>query len=171
MNAQTEIRADAPPKLRGVHHTAFRCRDAEETRAFYETVLGLPMKAALASDDGMFLHLFFEFGDGTYLAFFDRPKGVGEDHFAMKDPFDLHYAMEVGTKAELLGFQARLNAAGRPCFGPLNHHFCHSIYFTDPNGLQLEITWRDPDHDAVMAAEEAAARRQLAEWTAAKAAG
>jgi catechol 2,3-dioxygenase-like lactoylglutathione lyase family enzyme len=37
----------AAPGIRGVHHSAFRCRDAEETRRFYEDVLGLPLKAAL----------------------------------------------------------------------------------------------------------------------------
>lgn len=27
--------------LKGIHHSAYRCRDAEETRGFYEDVLGL----------------------------------------------------------------------------------------------------------------------------------
>ncbi len=28
--------------IRRLHHFAWRCRDAEETRAFYEDLLGLP---------------------------------------------------------------------------------------------------------------------------------
>ena len=36
------------PRISGMHHTAWRCRDAAETRWFYETVCGLEMEAALA---------------------------------------------------------------------------------------------------------------------------
>ena len=28
--------------IKGLHHAAYRCRDAEETRKFYEEFLGLP---------------------------------------------------------------------------------------------------------------------------------
>ena len=39
-----------PPRITGIHHSAYRCRDAAETRAFYEGVLGLEVAAALAFD-------------------------------------------------------------------------------------------------------------------------
>ena len=29
--------------IQGLHHTAYRCADAEQTRAFYEDFLGLPL--------------------------------------------------------------------------------------------------------------------------------
>ena len=29
--------------IKGLHHNAYRCRDAEETRKFYEDFLGLPL--------------------------------------------------------------------------------------------------------------------------------
>ena len=29
--------------IRGLHHSAYRCRDSEETRRFYEDFLGLPL--------------------------------------------------------------------------------------------------------------------------------
>ncbi|MEE3105376.1 MAG: VOC family protein, partial [Pseudomonadota bacterium] len=32
--------------IQGLHHNACRCRDAEETRAFYEDFLGLPLTHA-----------------------------------------------------------------------------------------------------------------------------
>lgn len=43
--------AKTVPAIRGVHHTAFRCRDAAETQRFYEGVLGLPLAAALSFDE------------------------------------------------------------------------------------------------------------------------
>ena len=29
--------------IKGLHHNAYRCRDSEETRRFYEDFLGLPL--------------------------------------------------------------------------------------------------------------------------------
>lgn len=178
MNAHAPIKLAIDLKLSGIHHSAFRCRDAEETRAFYEDVLGFPLAAALViepggkatSRDQAFMHLFFELNDGNYIAFFDVPKGASEDRFAIKDGLDLHFAMEASSMEQLKGWQDRLNAAGVPCAGPIDHHFCHSIYFADPNGLALEITCRDAAHDAVMADEAAGAHQQIADWTARKAA-
>ncbi len=168
--AETAL-GDKPPRLMGIHHTAFRCRDAEETRAFYEDIMGLPVKAALAIEttpaSGQakpFVHLFFELGDGTYMAFFDQPTTATEEKFKVKDPFDLHYAFEAESHAEMMRFHARLNAAGVPCYGPIHHEFVQSIYFTDPNGLQLEITSREPGHDAYMEHEAGKARDVIAAW-------
>jgi catechol-2,3-dioxygenase len=53
-----------------------------------------------------------------------------------------------------------------PCFGPIDHHFVHSIYFYDPNGLNLEITCRDASHDQVMETEASNAKAVIAAWTA-----
>ena len=164
---------EAAPKIRGVHHSAFRCRDAEETRKFYEEVLGLPLKATVVADElpGSgeklpYMHLFFEMGDGNYIAFFDIPDGVKDDMFGAKWGMELHFAMEAATMDELMAFKARLESCGVPCFGPIDHHFCHSIYFWDPNGLALEITTRDAEHDGIMTEEAERAHEVVAEWTA-----
>jgi catechol 2,3-dioxygenase-like lactoylglutathione lyase family enzyme len=161
------------PALKGVHHSAFRCRDAEETRAFYEDILGLPLKAAFVFEEEPgsgrplpYMHLFFGLGDGNHVAFFDVPGNAKPEKFRMKWGMDLHFAMEVATREEMLAFKARLDAAGVACFGPIDHHFVHSIYFYDPNGINVEITVRDANHDAIMAAEAASAHAVMAEWTA-----
>jgi catechol 2,3-dioxygenase-like lactoylglutathione lyase family enzyme len=162
-----------PPRIRGVHHTAFRCRDAEQTRAFYEDVLGMSLKASLTFEEEPgtgrplpYMHLFFQMADGNYVAFFDVPKGATPEKFEMRWGMDLHFAMEVADMAELMAFKARLDAVGIPCFGPIDHHFVHSIYFYDPNGVNVEITCRDAHHDTIMAEESAKARELMAEWSA-----
>ena len=33
--------------IKGLHHNAYRCRDSEETRRFYEDFLGLPLAGSL----------------------------------------------------------------------------------------------------------------------------
>ena len=72
--------------INNVHHVAFRCRDAEQTRWFYEEVLGLKLAAALAFDhlsgtekEMEYMHIFFEMNDGNYIAFFDDPHNAPSD--------------------------------------------------------------------------------------------
>jgi catechol 2,3-dioxygenase-like lactoylglutathione lyase family enzyme len=167
-----DVGPSAPP-LSGVHHAAYRCRDAEETRAFYQDLLGLPLRAALVFEEEPgtgrkrpYMHLFFELGDGRFIAFFDVPDSAKPEHFAMKHGMDVHIALEAASMAEVLQFKERLTARGVPCFGPIDHHFVHSLYFYDPNGLNVEITCRDPSHDAVMLEEGAKAQDMIAAWSA-----
>jgi catechol 2,3-dioxygenase-like lactoylglutathione lyase family enzyme len=55
--------------IKGLHHNAYRCRDSEETRAFYEDFLGLRMVSAFEINEGRALNTFFEMDDGSCLAF------------------------------------------------------------------------------------------------------
>src|SRR6201995_5096540 len=59
--------------IKGLHHNAYRCRDSEETRGFYEDFLGLRFVSAFEIDGGRGLHSFFEMEDGSCLAFFQAP--------------------------------------------------------------------------------------------------
>jgi len=163
----------AAPAIKGMHHIAYRCRDAEETRKFYVDLLGLKPAAALAFDkdpagkDRPYMHLFFEMGNGSYIAFFDEPSSASDEVFRIKDGIDdYHFAFEVETKDELDAFIARLGEAKVPVFGPIDHGFCHSIYFFDPNGLACEITRRDARHDTIMAEEAGGSAQAMAAWTA-----
>ena len=40
----------APVPIQQLHHSAYRARDAEETRHFYEDILGLPLYHIIQSD-------------------------------------------------------------------------------------------------------------------------
>ena len=159
--------------LKGIHHSAFRCRDAEETRHFYEDVLGLPLAAALAFDEEPgsgrphpYVHIFFRLPDGNFIAFFDAPDSASAEHFRPAHGFDRHVAFEAGSPEALLAWKARLDEKGVPVFGPIDHGFVRSIYMWDPNGLQVEITARVAEHDAILAHEETHARGVLSDWTA-----
>ena len=166
--------SDAPAlkPLKHIHHMAFRCRDAEQTRWFYEDVLGLPLIMALDFDEEPgsgrkvdYMHLFFQMADGNFIAFFDAPDDVDEMMFRPKHSFDVHLAFEVDTLEELKAWRRRINKAGRPCFGPIDHEFIHSIYMYDPNGLQVEITIKDQNYDSIVAKDQARARDVLKVWT------
>lgn len=160
------------PRITGVHHTAWRCRDAAETRWFYETVCGLEMEAALAFKEApgsglplRYMHLFFKMGDGNFVAFFDVPDSAKEDYFKQRSGFNMHFAMEVATMDELQAFKKRWQDHGLEVYGPLDHHFVHSIYTYDPNGIQVEITCKTPIYAAYMADERAHSEDQLAKWS------
>ena len=174
MSVQTAEKSEVSLKaLKHIHHMAFRCRDAEQTRWFYEDVLGMPLSMAMVFDEEPgsgrkvdYMHLFFQMGDGNFIAFFDAPDDVDESLFRPRHGFDLHMAFEVDSLEELKAWRRRINKAGRPCFGPIDHEFIHSIYFYDPNGIQLEITIKDDDYAAICAADQAQAHDVLKTWTA-----
>jgi catechol 2,3-dioxygenase-like lactoylglutathione lyase family enzyme len=157
--------------LHHVHHTAFRCRDAEQTRWFYEDILGLPLAAALMlgrseadGENAEYMHLFFEMGDGNHIAFFDEPGHARPRDFDKKHGFDLHLAFEVPDETTLAAWRKRLDAAHVP-FSTIDHGFLNSVYFYDPNGIRLEITCKSPTFDSEMAAERSEAREKIADWT------
>jgi catechol 2,3-dioxygenase-like lactoylglutathione lyase family enzyme len=166
-----------PLLIKGLHHFAWRCRDAEETRRFYEDVLGLPLvhvvKEQIVPSTGElcpFVHLFFEFADGSHIAFFDLGDGGRTAADPQTPAWVNHFAMEVGSEADLLRFSERLTAQGIKVVGPTDHHFIRSIYFHDPNGIRLELTARLPV-PAYIEQKRAQAHADLAAWSLEKAAG
>ncbi len=48
-----------PAAVQQLHHYAYRAKDAEETRHFYEDILGLPLHALFLPPAGRLLHRFF----------------------------------------------------------------------------------------------------------------
>jgi len=85
--------------IKGLHHNAYRCRDSEETRKFYEDFLGLPLATTLEIGETktgrstLALHTFYELDDGSYLAFFEVPNEPFP--FKTQADYDLHIALEV----------------------------------------------------------------------------
>jgi len=158
-----------------LHHIAWRCRDAEETRAFYEDILGLPLAHVVCEDrvpstgeETSFAHLFFQMRDGSYVAFFDLGDGQGA-----ADPttpgWVNHLSMAVGSRAELESARQRLLDAGVEVLGIVDHHWLQSIYFFDPNGLRLELSWQVGGDDVLQDFSDKA-HATLAQWTQSKAA-
>lgn len=163
--------ATATPKISNAHHIAYRCRDAVETRRFYEGVLGLELEAALAFDEISgtdvklrYMHLFFKMGDGNFVAFFDVPEHDRPDLFRARSGLNRHIALEVATEAEQLELKKRMEAAGYEVMGPIDHGFVKSIYMDDPNGIQVEITRKSPQYDQIMAHEKSLVDEAMKSW-------
>lgn len=158
--------------IKGLHHNAYRCRDSEETRRFYEDFLGLPLAGTLAIDETKtgrethVLHTFYRMDDGSFIAFFEAPDSPFE--FKAQHDFDLHIALEVDEPA-LHEMFAKGKARGIETRGVSDHGFIHSIYFRDPNGYVIELTMKLPGHDKAMDPASNNARAKLDRWQAAKA--
>lgn len=164
--------ADEARPIVGVHHAAFRCRDAEQTIWFYRDVLGLADPTGITLEevpgtgaDDPYMHLFFKMKNGEFIAFFDAPGSAREDSFARKDSFDVHWAFEVEGEEDLIAMRDRIRAHGVSAHGPIDHGFVRSIYMYDPNGLQIELTYRLADHDRILDKEEKEFPATLARWT------
>jgi catechol 2,3-dioxygenase-like lactoylglutathione lyase family enzyme len=160
-------------KIKGLHHNAYRCRDSEATRQFYEGFLGLPLAGTLEIGETKSgrktetLHTFYRLGDGSYLAFFEAPDMAFE--FKAQHDFDLHIALEV-DRATLEAMFERGRAEGIETRGISQHGFIDSIYFRDPNGYVIELTCKREGHDAAMDPAQNGAREKLDRWQARKAA-
>jgi catechol 2,3-dioxygenase-like lactoylglutathione lyase family enzyme len=157
--------------IQGLHHNAYRCRDSEQTRQFYEDFLGLPLAGPLAIGETKSgrktdtLHTFYRLGDGSFLAFFEAPDMPFE--FKAQHDYDLHIALQV-DRVTLDTMFAKGHAAGIETRGISDHGFIDSIYFRDPNGYVIELTCKRAEHDAAMDPARNGAREKLDRWTAAR---
>ena len=158
--------------IKGLHHSAYRCRDSEQTRAFYEDFLGLPLVKVLrirVTQSGRntdTLHTFFRMGDGSFLAFFEAP----DMPFAFKPQhdYDLHIALEV-DRATLVSMLEKGRARGVETRGIVDHGMFDSLYLRDPNGYVIELACRRDGHDEAMDPKRNDAHAKLRQWVDARA--
>lgn len=158
-----------------LHHTAYVARDLEETRKFYEDVIGLPLIATWCEVDELFgaervyCHLFFGLADGSALAFFKFANSEDQALFGPKmpsTPFH-HIALNVDRETQQ-GIEKRLAASGykEPQTFVLEHGYCRSVYVTDPNDMIVEFTLDYPEAGKTALDRQRNARSELKRWLA-----
>ena len=157
--------------IRKLHHAAYRCRDSEQTRKFYEEFLGLPLvgvleiketKSGRATDT---LHTFYQLDDGSHIAFFEA--GDMPFDFKTQHDYDLPIALEVAPDFLRRMFE-KGKAQGVDTRGISDHKFIDSIYFRDPNGYVIELCAKRENHDEMMDPATNHAREKLRRWTEGK---
>lgn len=133
--------------IQSVHHVAYRCKDAQETVDFYQNVVGLPYTLAVAEDrqpttgeDTPYMHIFFQLGDGNFLAFFELPESPAMGKDPNTPAWVQHLAFNVADMDTLLRCKEKIESHDLEVLGPIDHTICQSIYFFDPNGHRLELT-------------------------------
>ncbi len=135
---------------KGLHHIGLATHDMEKTLSFYESVLGFPAvvcEMIHPETGGAIRHAFLDTGNGELFAFMECNEVEG-----VSDDFDaginrglgigggmFHFAFRVDDVAELEAKRTDLIAKGVEVGSVIDHGWCKSIYFKDPNSLQLEF--------------------------------
>ncbi|MBI1181283.1 MAG: VOC family protein [Alphaproteobacteria bacterium] len=158
-------------EIMGVNHLALVCKDMQRTVDFYSGVLGMPLTKTIDLPNGAGQHFFFDIGNGDSLAFFwfpDAPDAVpgvthpaslvGRGSITTAHASLNHLAFNVAAE-RIEEYRERLAAAGVDVTPVVNHDdserqasmeltpstFVRSIYFLDPDGIQLEFAaWTRP---------------------------
>jgi glyoxylase I family protein len=132
--------------INGLHHAAYRCKDAQATVDFYSGLLGLPYVMAISEDrvpstkePDPYMHIFFDIGKGGCLAFFELPTKAPMGRDPNTPAWVQHIALACDSTAELDAMQKKLAAAGVDVLGPTDHGIFQSIYFFDPSGNRVEL--------------------------------
>jgi catechol 2,3-dioxygenase-like lactoylglutathione lyase family enzyme len=138
-------------KTRGFNHIDLGTKDMEATRRFYEDLLGFPLvRADLVeiAGAGRMKHFFFDVGNGQLMGFMsgeevsgwpkDFDAGINKGLGLM--PGVYHFAFDAESENDLERIKVHLTSNGVEVRGPVDHEgWSKSIYFRDPNGLQLEV--------------------------------
>jgi glyoxylase I family protein len=134
---------------KGFSHLGLSTLDLDKTRAFYEGVLGF---TAVVCDEitikegGKIRHIFFDTGRDQLIAFMEA-RGVDQIPAEYDTSINrglgvpsafYHFAFEAGSEAGLAEKRQDLLAKGVEVTDIVDHKWAKSIYFKDPNGLQLE---------------------------------
>ncbi|MHB1907879.1 MAG: VOC family protein [Nitrososphaerales archaeon] len=127
--------------IQGLHHITLVTSNQEVNRRFYTKVLGLRrVKYSVNQDDPLHRHLFYaneNASTGSAITFFEWPDlphgqiGLGSPH---------HLAYMVKSLDAIPKWKSWLESNGLVVAGPIVRDNLVSIYFRDPDGVNLEIT-------------------------------
>src|SRR5688500_16609812 len=135
---------------KGFSHIGLSTLDLDKTREFYEDVLGFKAvrcDVITVQEGGRIRHIFFDTGRDQLLAFMEARgvEGIPADYDAginrglgVPNAF-YHFAFEAGSEAALDEQRNELIARGVEVTEVVDHDWAKSIYFKDPNGIQLEF--------------------------------
>ncbi|WP_448568077.1 VOC family protein [Thalassotalea ganghwensis] len=161
-------------QLEQIHHVAYRCHDAKETVEFYQNVLNMEFLVAIAEDKvpstkapDPYMHLFLDAGNGNILAFFELPNSPKMGRDENTPDWVQHIAFRLKDRAALEAAKAELEAKGIDVVGITKHGIIESIYFFDPNGHRLELTYVCGNEEQ-MKQLKAVAPKMLEEWSQTK---
>ncbi len=135
---------------KGFSHIGLSTLDLDKTRDFYMNVLGFkPVRSDIIPihEGGQIRHIFFDTGRDQLIAFMEARgvPGIPAEYDAginrgLGVPSGFyHFAFEAGTEAALEDKRRELIAKGVKVTEVVDHEWAKSIYFKDPNGIQLEF--------------------------------
>lgn len=149
---------------KGVHHLGLATHNMEATLDFYENVLGFPAKVCdlmQPQGGGTMRHAFLDIGNNELLAFMEC-----NDVNGVPNDFDaginrglgigggvVHFAFRVDDEPELGAKRDELIAKGVKVTEVVDHGWAKSVYFKDPNHIQLEYCCLTQELDGGLVAD------------------
>jgi catechol 2,3-dioxygenase-like lactoylglutathione lyase family enzyme len=136
---------------RGFHHIGLATYNFDRCVDFYTRVLGFEIawQDLIESPDGDVLmqHVFFDTGDGTCISFMAPTPAMGAPESWECDqskliglmPATYHFSFMLESLEELEAKRQELESKGVDATEIIDHDFCKSVYFHDPDGLVLEF--------------------------------
>ena len=151
----------------GMHHIALATANMKAQIEYFSDVLGAKLVGFywMHGTEGKW-HAFLELSASSTVALVygpdikDIPSTLDVTHARTPGhscaPGTLqHFAFNVDNDEQLLAMRDRIRSRGVPCFGPVDHGMCKSIYFAGLEGLNLEVStskeaidqeiWIDPE--------------------------
>src|SRR5712664_3218113 len=134
---------------KGFSHLGMSTLDLDKTRDFYESILGFkPVRCDIIKmkEGGKIRHIFFDLGRDQLIAFMEARgvPGVPAEYDAginrglgVPSAF-YHFAFEAGRESALAQKRQELIGKGVKVSQIVDHEWAKSIYFKDPNDMQLE---------------------------------
>ena len=134
---------------KGFSHIGLSTLDLDKTRDFYEGILRFKTvrcDTITVKEGGQIRHIFLDTGRDQLIAFMEARgvPGIPVSYDAginrglgVPSSFN-HFAFEAGSEAGLVEKQNDLRARGVAVTDVVDHGWAKSIYFKDPNGIQLE---------------------------------
>lgn len=154
-----------------LNHAAYPTFDTGETYRFYTELLGCRFIAAVRKDavpstgaQTPFLHTFFALSSGECIAFFEVEGMTRPERGDGIPSWIRHLALSMESREAVTETKARLEEAGVDVVGVVDHDgLWQSIYFFDPNGVRIELTYQARE---LGPEDEAEGRELLEQWVA-----
>lgn len=134
---------------KGFSHIGLSTLDLDKTRHFYEGILKFTTvrcDTITVKEGGQIRHIFFDTGRDQLIAFMEARGVPGVPGWydaginlglGVPSSFN-HFSFEAGSEAGLVEKRNELCASGVDVTDVVDHGWAKSIYFKDPNGIQLE---------------------------------
>jgi len=122
-------------------HVAIRVRDLEAARRFYGDVLGMKLGGEIPGQG-----LFYRFNNYHHdIAVFKADDGA--EPASKKHAGIAHIALVADNFETVRDMYRRLRERNVPIVRTIDHGATKSVYFTDPDGIELEIYCEVPEFD------------------------
>lgn len=126
----------------GVHHITLVGADRRTSIDFWEGLLGMPFVFEQPNLDNLNeSHLYFDPGDGRLITIFTDESRVADSTRTSTDVGAVHHLAFTVSQSVFDQVEARLDARQVSHSGRKDRGFMESIYFEDPLGLTVELTY------------------------------